>query len=197
MSDTGNATSKRESPDITAGCLVFALPLMILLSPLIALLLALEEFRSGQRYRQFMRRHGPAARGLVIYSNSPNWQAYIEREWIPRMRGRLVVLNWSERAQWDKDYRLEAKIFRRLGHREFNPAAIVFRSPSPGRLFRRWRRAVSELDPIGMLVPYESPTDVVRFFQAFRDYKHGREHTLRAAERELWSLLGESEATMP
>jgi len=29
----------------------------------------------------------------------------------------------------------------------------------------------------------------VRFFQPFRDYKHGKEHALRTAEAELWRLL--------
>jgi len=98
-------------------------------------------------------------------------------------------MNWSERTRWKQDYPVEARLFRQLGHREFNPAAVIFRPPTRGQLFRRWLRAIRELDPIAMLVPYESSIDTVRFYQPFRDYKHGRDHTLRAAEHRLWALL--------
>jgi hypothetical protein len=39
-------------------------------------------------------------RGVVVYSNSPIWQAHIEREWLPALSGAVVTLNWSERATW-------------------------------------------------------------------------------------------------
>lgn len=193
MGETGG-TSKHSSRVAAVGCLVFAVPLLLVFSPIIAAFLAWEEVRSRGLYRQFRRRHGPTVRGLLIYSNSPNWQAYIEQEWIPRLEGRLVVLNWSERARWREDFPLESRIFRQLGDREFNPAAIIFRPPTPGRRFRRWLRAIRELDALKMLAPYESSSDIVRFFQPFRDYKHGRDHTLRAAERTLWTLLGDSDS---
>ena len=177
-----------------AGCLVIALPLLIVLSPVIALVLAWKEISRRALEREFTRRHGPDVRGMLVYSNSPNWQVHVEREWIPRLRGRLVVMNWSERARWDRDHPIESRLFRRLGDRDFNPAAIIFRPPATrGRPFRRWLRAIRELDPVGVLAPYQSRVDVVRFFRPFRDYKHGREHALRAAERRLWVLLGDEE----
>src|SRR5262245_10553062 len=37
---------------------------------------------------------------LVVYSNSPMWQDYFERDVIPQARDRAAVLNWSERKQW-------------------------------------------------------------------------------------------------
>jgi hypothetical protein len=185
-------TSGRVKGVAAFGCLLFCIPLLVLLSPLIALLLVWEERRAGAQRRQFARIHGPQARGILIYSNSPNWQQYIEQHWLPRIGRRLVVLNWSERARWKKTHPLEAAIFRRhLGDREFNPAAIVFRPSMPGRLFRLWLAAIRALEPLGMLVPYASSADVVRFFQPFRDYKHGKERTLQAAEAELWRLLEE------
>ena len=187
--DEGSTSGHREPRLSSVGCLAFAVPLVVLLSPIIALALAWEEFRSRRLYRQFARQHGPAARGLLVYSNSPNWQGYIEREWLPRLEGRLVILNWSERARWAGEQTVEAALFRLLGDREFNPAAIVFRPLAPGRLFRRWVRAIRELDPIAMLAPYERPVEVVRFFQPFRDHKHGRTDSLRAAERRLWAVL--------
>lgn len=180
---------------VRMGCLVLAVPLLLVLSPLIALFLAWEEYRSRAVHRQFVLRHGAGVRGVMIYSNSPNWQTYIEREWLPKIRGRLFVMNWSHRAHWDREHPLEATIFRQLGDREFNPAAIVFRPLVPGRLFRRWLFAIRTLDPVGMLAPYEPPADVVRFFQAFRDFKHGRDQTLRSQERRLWELLEDSDST--
>jgi hypothetical protein len=76
-----------------------------------------------------------------------------------------VVLNWSERRTWRHAHRLEAAVFRHYaGSREFNPVAIVF--PDGGR------------------------AEVVRFWQPFRDFRHGKGHTLRLAEARLGALLG-------
>ena len=186
------STSGRVKGVAAFGCLLFCISLLVLLSPLIALGLAWEEWRARAQRRQFARAHGPETRGILIYSNSPNWQQYIEQHWLPRIGRRLVVLNWSERARWKMTHPLETRIFRRhLGDREFNPAAIVFRPLMPGRLFRRWLVAIRALDPLGILAPYAPSADVVRFFQPFRDYKHGKEHTLQTAEAELWRLLEE------
>ena len=182
------------STAVRIACLLFAVSLLALLFPVIALMLAWEEYRTASFGRLFRRRHGPRIRGILVYSNSPNWKDYIEREWLPRLDGRLFVLNWSERNTWDRTSPLEAKMFRELGDREFNPAAIVLRPHDPGALFRSWGRSIRRLDPIGILAPSSAPADVVRFFKAFRDLKHGREHTLRAAERELWALLDDPEA---
>jgi hypothetical protein len=189
MAAPGNPP-QRTNGIASIGCFLLAIPLFVLLSPIIALVLGWGEWRDGTLRRRFARTHGPEVRGVLIYSNSPNWEQYIERQWLPRIGPRLVVLNWSERARWSETHPLEAALFRRhLGRREFNPAAIVFRPASRGRPFRRWLGALKALDPIGMLAPYESSVDVVRFFQPFRDHKHGKEHTLRAAEAELWRLL--------
>jgi hypothetical protein len=99
-----------------------------------------------------------------VYSESPNWQAYIEAKILPRIKDRAVVLNWSERRLWPDASPWEARFFRRFaGGREFNPLALVF--CGPGRI------------------------KAVRFHQAFLDLKHGKESTLRAAEAELLSLV--------
>ena len=113
----------------------------------------------------FWRAH--AARGrpcLFVYSESPNWKAYIEENLLPRIGNRAMVLNWSERQLWDTTYPWEVRFFRRFaGDREFNPLALVF----CGR----------------------GHIQTVRFHQAFLDLKHGRESALRAAEAELFSLV--------
>ena len=36
---------------------------------------------------------------IVVYSNSPVWSAYFEKQVIPRLGERAVVLNWSERKR--------------------------------------------------------------------------------------------------
>src|SRR5262245_29677290 len=49
---------------------------------------------------------------LLVYSNSPNWQAYIEAEWLPRWGHRAVVLNWSQRSNWRRPFPAEVLLFR-------------------------------------------------------------------------------------
>jgi hypothetical protein len=152
------------------GGLLVLVPLLVLLSPVIAAMLASRAWRARALRLRFARTHGPGTRGILVYSDSPNWQRYIEERWLPRIGTRLVVLNWSERARWTAEHPLEAAIVRHhLGDRAFNPAAIVYRAPPEG--------------------PH-----VVRFLEPFRDFKHGKEQKLRAAEAELWTLLDEPDA---
>jgi hypothetical protein len=110
-----------------AGCLVFGLPVLVLLSPILLAFSIWDDYRSTALRRQFLRRW-PGKRGILVYSSSPNWQTYIERHWLPTIADRLVVLNWSERATWGERHPFEQTIFRRYGgEREFNPLAIIFR----------------------------------------------------------------------
>ena len=172
------------------GCLVVAVPALIALSPLIVLILAWKEYSSRALQRRFERTYGTEVRGILVYSNSPNWQAYIEQRWLPRIGSRLVILNWSERSRWKREHPLEASLFRsHLGDREFNPAAIIFVRHPAGATYRAWLKAVRSLEPIGMLAPHLPRVTVVRFFNAFRDFKHGREQSLRTAEETLWKHL--------
>jgi hypothetical protein len=102
---------------------------------------------------------------LLVYSNSPHWQRYIEAAWLPKWGHRAVVLNWSERRQWGRPAPPEVALFRAFaGGTEFNPLAIVV--PARGR-----------------------HVHVVRFWRAFRDFKHGKNRLLQAAEEELARLL--------
>jgi len=125
----------------------------------------LDRHRRGRLRRQFHARWGAAGkRGVLVYSNSPHWQRYIEGEWLPQLEPHVVVLNWSERRQWPILHPLEGEIVRRyLGDREFNPAAVIF--------------------------PAEGEPRVMRFWQPFRDLRHGEDAALRRAESELFALL--------
>jgi hypothetical protein len=106
---------------------------------------------------------------LFVYSDSPNWKSYIESNILPRIESHAVTLNWSERKRWDEANPFEAKVFRRwAGDREYNPVAIVF--PPAGKV------------------------KVIRFWRAFRDYKHGKEQPLKQAQEELFKAVNELES---
>jgi hypothetical protein len=145
---------------------------LLALSPLILVGLAIAPFvlawdrwQAHRLRRRFESKWQAAGKtGLLVYSNSPHWQEYVQTRWLPHLSDRMVVLNWSEREQWPDAAPLEARVHRQwAGDREFNPVAIVFRD--------------------GM------KPDVVRFWKAFRDYRHGKSQPLRAAERELAGLM--------
>jgi hypothetical protein len=128
--------------------------------------LGLATWRGARAVRRFRAVWGTRGKDLLlVYSNSPHWQHYVETHWLRRWGERAVVLNWSERARWLTADVPEARLFRVVGGaREFNPLAVV--------------------------VPAAGPIKVVRFWRAFRDYKHGRDAALRAAEAALDEALG-------
>jgi hypothetical protein len=99
---------------------------------------------------------------IVVYSNSPVWQEYFERQVIPLLGERAVVLNWSARKRWR--FSLPVILFRVFGgSRQFNPIAIVF---APWR----WPRTF-------------------RFYKAFRSFKHGRPEDVERLRLEFFAQL--------
>jgi hypothetical protein len=102
-------------------------------------------------------------RVLFVYSDSPIWKDYIEREIIPHIQDQAVVLNWSERRQWKNS--LAVLAFRFFGgYRNFNPIAIVFR-------------------PFQFVKTY-------RFFEAFTEFKHGNSKSVEKIRKELFDSMG-------
>jgi hypothetical protein len=100
---------------------------------------------------------------LIVYSDSPIWGPYFEREILPAVGRRGVVLNWSERQRW-KWSSLPVALFRAFaGSREFNPIAIVF---PPLRRPQRFR-----------------------FYQAFRALKHGKPEEVEEMRQRFLQLL--------
>jgi hypothetical protein len=142
------------------------LPFLILALPVMAGGAWLNRRKRRRLQRGFHDRWGAhGKRLLLVYSNSPNWQAYVEKNWLPRLESIAVVLNWSERSTWGERHPFEAEIFRMwAGDQEFKPLAII--------------------------IPADGSVRVIRFWQGFRDYKHGRDRTLRAAEAELGAAIG-------
>lgn len=102
-------------------------------------------------------------RGVMVYSRSPHWQSYIESEWLPSAGSRLRILNWSDRKAWPAP--LVVRLFRFFvgDHRNFNPAVVLLR---------------------GVNAPL-----VFRFYNAFRDARHGRPAALKRLERRLFAEL--------
>ena len=116
---------------------------------------------------RFRRKWGPEGKSILfVYSESPNWKDYIERQMIPKLSPYAVSLNYSRRAEWKHKKPLEAKIWEKWGGtREFNPMAIV--------------------------IPDRGKVKTIRFYQAFRDYRHGKDHLLRQKEAELYNLVSQ------
>ncbi len=89
---------------------------------------------------------------LFVYSNSPIWKDVIEKEVIPAIVDKTIVLNWSERKTWQPSLAVWA--FHYFGgRRNFNPLAIVFRPFKLNQTFR--------------------------FYEAFQDYKHGKKEKFK------------------
>jgi hypothetical protein len=102
-------------------------------------------------------------RTLFVYSDSPNWKEYVERVILPRLPENSVVLNWSHRSQWHR-FAVPNRLFRTFaGSREFNPIGLVF-------------------ERFTFVADY-------RFWQPFRDLKHGRPDALRVLEQRFFSHL--------
>ena len=102
-------------------------------------------------------------RVLFVYSDSPVWKDYIEGEILPYLQDRAVILNWSERRKWKIS--LAVLAFRYFGgHRNFNPIAIVFR-------------------PFHFVKAY-------RFFEAFKEFKHGNPKKVDEIKKELFEISG-------
>ncbi len=117
-------------------------------------------WRRAAVVRRFRERY-PGKDLLIVLTDSLLWRPYIEAEWLPRWGERAVVFNRSR--PWSAE-QPEAALWRALG----------------GPL---------EHTPLAVVVSQEGRVKVVRFWKAFRDFKHGKDHRLRAAEAELAAAL--------
>lgn len=186
-----NAASSARDPVTSPGCFLLALPVLILLAPLLALLALWQDLRIAARRRELQQRWGTGKRGLLVYSDSPNWHAYIEQNWLRRFGEQLVPLNWSERSRWrQQGQSFEASLFHRYaGQREFNPLAIVFLPRREFATLRNWFTAIRKRDALHVLAPNPCDVVVIRFYRAFKDFKHGKDRALRTNEQILADAL--------
>lgn len=146
---------------------IFFLAALVVAPLFIAILLGLYFYGLWLNYQFRSKWKSHDKHILFVYSESPNWQLYIEQNIVPRIEDEAVFLNWSKRSEWKKSKPLEAKILSHWGGgSEFNPMAIVFM-------------------PRGKI-------KTVRFYQAFKDFKHGNSDLLRRKEAKLYSYLESS-----
>jgi hypothetical protein len=146
--------------------LVFILvfPFLILLFPLVILLVAFRLLMGFFLYLAIWLTWSTRGRRvLFVYSNSPNWQEYIERRILPRLPQNTIIMNWSERRKWSK-LSLPVHAFHYFcGGVNCSPAAVIFRPFHMARTFRFW--------------------------QPFKDYKHGKPDPLARLERQMFDYI--------
>jgi hypothetical protein len=154
---------QRPPTDLSWWKMVLLIPLgivLLVLSPLLLAGLLLWHFGLLFALWTFWRTRGRSI--LFVYSDSPSWREHIEQSFLPRLEGKAIILNWSERAKWKNSLTVFA--FNHWGDkREFNPLGVVFRP------FRRPR--------------------VFRFHQPFLDFKHGKPGVLARMEAEFFGLV--------
>ena len=164
MNAEGKSTSKLEN-SLTA---VFAIALIILLLPvwlpLILVVLGIFLVHRVLVYILIWLLWLPRGKDvLFVYSESPIWKEYMLGEVLPLVDKRAVILNWSERARWQR-WSLGVQVFHALaGDREFNPLVMVFR---PFHLARKYR-----------------------FWRAFKAWKHGDKEPIAKLRQELMLVL--------
>lgn len=118
----------------------WAIPLLLLLSPLIVAVIFLRALYSLSLYILVWTCWLTRGRDLLfVYSDSPHWKEYIEQEILPRIQHRAIILNWSERRKWIQGMTLGSMLFRHFGgYREFNPIGLYFRPFWIHRTYRFW-----------------------------------------------------------
>ena len=135
--------------------------LLIILSPLLIIPVLLYFLWGGVLYLAiWLTAKKPFV--VFVYSDSPTWKDYIEREILPYLKDRAVILNWSERINWKNS--LAVLAFRYFGgFRNFNPIGMIF---LPFRFVKTYR-----------------------FFEAFKEFKHGNHKNVEKLKKELFMAI--------
>jgi hypothetical protein len=143
---------------------VFLLLLLLLILPLVLLSLTLWYFHRIVLYLLVWLLWLPQGKNILfVYSDNPIWREHMTAQLLPLVHERAVALNWSERSKWPR-LSFRVHVFRSFGGgSEFNPLIV---------LFRPWR-----------------PARVLRFWRAFKEWKHGYTEPVDSLRRELVSLL--------
>jgi len=139
--------------------------LLVVLIYLIALPFLITSYVKGIflrfKFQHMARRQGKFV--LFVYSDSPNWKLYIEQNILPHIQEHAIILNWSERSQWNRLSWTVQAFHHWGGSRDFNPIGIVFCSFDDVRVFR--------------------------FFKAFHGLKRGKPDILEKVETEFVQLV--------
>lgn len=117
---------------------------------------------------------------LFVYSESPVWKEYIEANIIPKISDLSIVLNWSERSKWAWDSK--------------NLEVIIYKNWAKVSLFKlNGKRKIQgfEYNPIAIVFNSRGRVQVIRFWKAFNDYKHGKPDQLKELEKRLIETVNE------
>ena len=99
--------------------------LLLILSPILILFILLYFLWGAILYLAIWLTHRKPF-VVFVYSDSPTWKNYIEKEILPYVQDRAMILNWSERRHWKNSLAvLAVRYFG--GHRNFNPMGLIFR----------------------------------------------------------------------
>lgn len=163
----------------------------VLLPVLLIKIFLVDPYREQGLIKRVQKEWFPQGKyALFVYSDSPNWKEYIETNILPGIAEHAVVMNWSERSRLDtEDAPLELMVFR------------MWSGLSRYRLRGRLKyegdayNPVAEGDaynPVAIVFTPDSKPKVIKFWQAFRDYKHGKEAPLKEKEAELFDALAKA-----
>ena len=136
-------------------------PFWIVVGVLTLLLVLWQRDRAVGLVRAFRRTFGAHKDFLLVYTESPHWQPYIEQHWLPKWGARMVLFNRSR--PWSKD-QVEARLWQSV----------------------RWDR---EHTPLAIIVPRRGLPQSVELYSAFREFKHGKPERLRRAEARIQQAL--------
>ena len=100
---------------------------------------------------------------LFVYSESEHWAPYIEQNLLPSIREYAIVINRTKQKNWKSDFHIEKQALELWSHIEANPIAIVFKPYKKVRTFH--------------------------FFEAFRDFKQGKEAKLNSISQEFYNYV--------
>lgn len=111
-------------------------------------------WRHARLLKRFRAQYQPLGKDLVlVYSNSPHWNDYIEANWLPKWGMRAVVVNLTRRNEWRRETSPEAQLLR--GRREAShPFAVVI--PRNGWEKYFWFRAAFQKRKFGDGIPLAS-----------------------------------------
>jgi hypothetical protein len=110
---------------------------------------------------------GSGARVFATTSDSPVWNWHFSDTVLSRLPKDAVIVNWSERRLWRANS-ASARVFNHfLGTRAHTPAVVVFRP---------WSRA-----------------KVFRFYEAYKEHKHGDLAAVDRTASELFEYLASNQ----
>ena len=149
---------------VTALVLALGRALLLVILLAVGVLVGIIGFRRARQralIRRFHNQFAPPKDLLLVFTASPHWLPRVEQEWLPRWADRAVLFNRS--GSWSAQ-QVEAKLWRTFG-------------------------GFVEHTPLAVVLPRRGNPSVVRFFLAFRDFKHGKPARLLKAEQDLEAAL--------